>query len=83
MASRRQNEKTFGQWQELPDGGRLYLKDISGRSGGSARYYKQVDASEKTVRFWQEIFDRDGRQVARHEKFPFDSGHQSMYDLKP
>lgn len=83
MATRSQNEKLFVRWQELPDGGRLYLKDISGRSGGSARYLKQVDASEKTIRFWQEIYDRDGRLVARHEKFPFDSGHQSVYDLKP
>jgi hypothetical protein len=78
MATRRQNEKLFARWQELSGGGRLYFREISGRSGGFARYCKEVDASETTVRFWQEIFDRNGKLVARHEKFPFDSGHQSV-----
>ena len=78
MATRPQNERLFARWQDLPGGGRIYSKNISGRSGGSASYCKEVDAAENTVRFWQEIFDRQGKLAARHEKFPFDSGHQSV-----
>jgi hypothetical protein len=76
MATRQQNERTFPQWEELPGGGRRYLRQIPDRSGGFARYCKEVDAAENTVRFWQEIYDRNGKLLARHEKFPFDSGHQ-------
>jgi hypothetical protein len=78
MASRRQNEKAFGQWQDLPGGGRIYIRRIDGRSGGFARYCKETDASENTTRFWQEVYDQNGKLAARHEKFPFDSGHQSV-----
>jgi hypothetical protein len=46
--------------------------------GGFAKYCKEVDAAEITTRFWQEIYDRDGKLVARHEKFPFDSGHHNV-----
>ena len=78
MATRQQNEKTFPQWDELSGGGRIYFRKISGLSAGFARYCKEVDAAENTIRFWQEIYDRNGSLVARHEKFPFDSGHQIM-----
>lgn len=78
MASRQQNERKFGQWIQLPGGGRRYTREISGRAGGFARYHKKVDAAEETIRFWQEIYDRNGKLVARHEKFPVDSGHQSV-----
>ncbi len=78
MATREQNEKKFGRWIELPGGGRRYLKDFAGRTGGMARYCKDVDATESTLRFWQEVYDRNGKLVARHEKFPFDSGHQNV-----
>ena len=78
MATRQQNEATFGRWEEMPGGGRRYFKDIPGRTGGRARYCKEVDAAEGTMRFWQEIYGRNGKLVARHEKFPFDSGHQSV-----
>jgi hypothetical protein len=78
MATRKQNERAFPQWEELPDGGRIYFRKISGRSGGFARYCKEVNAAEKTVRFWQEIYNRDGKLVARHEKFPLDSGHKNV-----
>ena len=67
MASRAQNERKFGHWESLPDGGRRYVKEIQGRAGGHALYVKDVDASETTVRFQQEIYD---------EKFPVDLGHQ-------
>ncbi|MGD1083614.1 MAG: hypothetical protein ABSA47_02550 [Verrucomicrobiota bacterium] len=46
-----------------------------GRMGWQARYLKEVDANERTVRFWQEIYDETGKLVERHEKFPVDKGH--------
>lgn len=39
---------------------------------------KEVDLNEATIRFAQEIYDRDGRLVAKHEKFPVDLGHQYL-----
>lgn len=78
MATRQQNERGFAQWENLPDGGRRYFRRIAGRSGGFARYVKEVDAAENTLRFGQEIYDRHGKLTARHEKFPVDSGHQEM-----
>ena len=57
MSTRAQNETKFGQWDELPGGGRRYRLDVAGRQGWLARYLKEVDASETTLRFWQEIYD--------------------------
>jgi hypothetical protein len=78
MASRAQNERKFKYWKELPDGGRRYIREFVGRAGGRACYVKEVDASERTVRFAQEIYDASGRLVAVHEKFPVDSGHKQL-----
>jgi hypothetical protein len=78
MASRSQNERKFKQWEELPNGGRRYVRDFVGRSGGRARYVKEVDSNERTVRFAQEIYDAFGRLMAVHEKFPVDSGHKRL-----
>jgi hypothetical protein len=78
MASRAQNERAFGNWEELPVGGRRYFREFSGRAGGRARYIKEVDAAENTVRFAQEIYDPTGRLVATHEKFPVDLGHKQL-----
>ena len=78
MSSRAQNEKKFGTWEELPNGGRRYWLDIAGRLGWRARYVKQVDAQENTVRFWQEIYDGQGKLVEIHEKYPVDKGHQKQ-----
>jgi len=47
-----------------------------GRQGWRARYLKEVDAKESTVRFWQEIYDEQGRLVETHEKYPVDRGHR-------
>lgn len=60
MTTRSQNEKKFGNWDELPDDGRRYWLDVSGRLGWRARYLKEVDAEETTRRFWQEIYDGPG-----------------------
>ncbi len=76
MASRSQNERKFKYWEELPDGGRRYIREFAGRAGGRARYIKEVDASEHTVPFAQEIYDSAGHLVAVHEKFPVDLGHK-------
>jgi hypothetical protein len=38
------------------------------RFGWLARYLKEVDADETTVRFWQEIYDDTGRLVEIHEE---------------
>jgi hypothetical protein len=62
----------------LPDGGRRYIREFLGRAGGRARYIKEVDVNERTVRFAQEIYDSTGRLVAVHEKFPVDLGHQKV-----
>ena len=78
MASRAQNERKFKDWEELPDGRRRYSRAFAGRLGGRARYIKEVDAAENTVRFVQEIYDQSGRLVAMHEKFPVDLGHKQL-----
>ena len=61
MASRDQNERKFGEWIDLPDGGRRYWFDVAGHRGWRARYLKTVDA---------------GKLVEIHLKFPVDEGHQ-------
>jgi hypothetical protein len=76
MSSRRQNERRFGSWEELPGGGRRYWLDVPGRLGWRARYWKEASANETTVRFWQEIYNEQGKLVETHEKYPVDKGHQ-------
>jgi hypothetical protein len=78
MGLKGQNEKRFGQWVVLPDGGRRYWRDIFGHTGGRARYCKVVGPMEDTRRFWQEIYDVGGNLVQIHEKFPVDKGHQRI-----
>jgi hypothetical protein len=76
MSRRDNNERKFGRWESTPGGGRRYWLDVAGRTGWRARYVKEVDETEATVRFWQEIYDAEGRLVEIHEKFPVDRGHQ-------
>ena len=76
MGTRLQNEKKFGQWDVLPEGGRRYWYDVPGRLGWLARYVKEVDPNETTLRFWQEIYDDQGTLVEVHEKYPLDTGHR-------
>jgi hypothetical protein len=78
MASRAQNERKFKYWEELPDDGRRYVREFVGRAGGLARYIKEVDSNERTIRFVQEIYDATGRLVAMHKKFPVDLGHKQL-----
>lgn len=81
VATREQNERKFKWWDNLPDGGRRYWYDVQGRSGYWARYVKIVDATEKTQRFFQEIFDSHDTLIAIHEKYPVDLGHQELKDV--
>jgi hypothetical protein len=78
MASREENERKFGQWRDLAGGGRCYWLDVQGHRGWRARYLKEVDANENTLRFWQEIYDETDSLVEVHRKFPVDEGHQKV-----
>lgn len=78
MSTREQNEKKFGNWDDLSMGGRRYWLDVLGRFGWRARYLKEVDAQETTRRFWQEIYDDEGKLVEIHEKYPVHRGHQKV-----
>lgn len=74
-SKRRQNEKKFGSWEGLPNGGRRYWYDVDGRHGWKARYVKEVDTTEGTLRFYQEIYDDQDNLVEVHHKYPVDMGH--------
>lgn len=78
MSNQSQNEKKFESWEELALGGRRYRREVPGRSGWKAIYWKEVDQDETTLRFWQEIHDESGRLVEIHEKFPVDRGHKKV-----
>lgn len=73
-----QNEKKFSKWVELPGGGRKYWFEIKGRFGWKARYVKEVNIQEDTIRFYQEIYDEKENLVETHEKFPIDKGHKRI-----
>ncbi len=75
---RRQNEKKFGAWEELPRRGRRYWYEVLSQSGWKAKYVKDVDHDEMTTRFYQEIYDDAGNLVEIHEKYPVDRGHQKI-----
>lgn len=78
MGSRAENERKFRQWADLSTGHRIYCLQVPGRSGWSARYLKEVDKVENTLRFWQEIYDENGSLTEVHEKFPVDRGHRKL-----
>ena len=75
---RRQNERQFGSWEILPNGGRRYWYEVEGRLGWKARYVKEVDADEATTRFLQEIYSDRGELVEIHQKYPRDTGHTKV-----
>ena len=78
MSTREQNERKFSHRESLPSGGRRYWLDVQGRQGWKARYVKEVDAEEATVRFYHEIYDGRGKLVEVHHKYPVDYGHQKV-----
>jgi hypothetical protein len=75
---RLQNERKFGSWEILPNGGRRYWYEIEGRLGWKARYVKEVDADEVTTGFLQEIYNDRGELVEIHQKYPRDTGHTKV-----
>lgn len=75
MEGNTKRDRKFGAWDELPDGNRRYYCEVEGRHGWLARYVKEVDVSERTIKFYQEIYDDDGRLVEIHEKYPLNKGH--------
>ena len=48
---REKHEKRFGTWIKIAMGGRKYFKEIPGNFGWKAKYVKEVDADEITLRF--------------------------------
>lgn len=76
MTTRQQNERRYPHWQDLPGGGRRYWYDRRGDLRGWARYIKIVDADEHTLSFVQEIYSDQDELIARHQKYPEDTGHQ-------
>jgi hypothetical protein len=78
VSTREQNEGKFPNRENLLSGGRRYWLDVQGRQGWKARYVKEVDADEVTVRFYQEIYDDTGKLVEVHHKYPVDQGHQKV-----
>lgn len=75
---RERNEKEFGNWEDLENGGRRYWFEVTGRYGGKARYVKVVDKDEITLTFVQEIYDSEGILIEIHEKYPIDKGHKKI-----
>ena len=78
MSTREFNERKFPTWEILDSGGRRYWLDVVGRQGWKARYVKEVDVNEETVRFYQEIYNEKGTLVEIHQKYPIDLGHQKV-----
>lgn len=76
-AKRRLNERKFSNWEGLRNGRRYWI-EIQGRHGWKARYVKEVDQNEETLRFYQEIFDDKDVLVEVHEKYPIDHGHRRV-----
>ena len=73
---RKINEKKFGKWKENQDGSRKYYYEVSGKQGWKAKYVKEVDKNEVTLKFFQEIYNENGILVEIHEKYPEDKGHK-------
>ena len=78
MSTRKHNESKFRHWDDLPDGGRMYRYELVGRNSWTAKYFKEVDRHEFTLRFWQEVYDEQGALVEVHEKYPVDKGHRKV-----
>jgi len=48
MASRAQNERKFKHWEELPNGGRRYIRELSAARVDTLATSIEVDATEST-----------------------------------
>ena len=72
---RKENDQKFPNFDELPDGSRIYWFELEGKLGWKARYVQTVDINETTLSFRQEIYDENEKLVEVHEKYPIDKGH--------
>jgi len=63
---------------EKEDGGRIYSFEMKGKLGWKAKYLKEVDSEEITIKFWQEIYDDKNVLKEIHEKYPVDAGHKKL-----
>ena len=75
---RKKNEIDYESWIEKENGTRIYSFEISGKLGWKAKYSKEVDGEEVTIRFWQEIYDENDILKEIHEKYPVDIGHKKI-----
>ena len=62
----------------LSSGGRKYWYEVDGRWGYKARYVKEVDRLEETLKFYQEIYNENGILVEIHEKYPINKRHRKQ-----
>ncbi len=74
---RQKNETDFDSWIENEDG-RIYSFEIAGKLGWKAKYLKEVNSEEVTIRFWQEVYDESNTLKEIHEKYPVDKGHTKI-----
>jgi len=56
---RKLNEKKFKNWEEY-SWDRKYWYQIKGKAGWRAKYVKEVDIDENTIKFYQEIYNDKG-----------------------
>lgn len=78
ITKRKKNERDFENWKDIENAHRIYWFEIEGKSGWKARYLKEVDKDELTIRFWQEIYDDKGVLKEIHQKYPVDKGHKKI-----
>lgn len=76
---RKLNKKKFKNWEEF-EWGRRYQYEIEVKLGWKARYVKEVDINENALRFYQEIYDNEGRLIEVHHKYPIDEAHIRLKD---
>jgi hypothetical protein len=48
---RKLNETKFKNWESTSSNGCLYYYEVEGKHGWSAKYFKEVDEKEQTIRF--------------------------------
>ena len=75
---RQKNEMEFDLWIEKENGNRIYSFEIPGKSGWKAKYLKETDNEEITIKFWQELYDENNVLKEIHEKYPVDKGHKKL-----
>ncbi len=75
---RKKNEIEFETWIEKENGGRIYSFEVFGKFGWKAKYLKEVNNEEVTMKFWQEIYDNTNVLRETHEKYPVDKGHKKI-----